>query len=270
MNHKTATTPGFEVPQSGSLNQEIGEVFESHKERLIVRGLGHKGPTMLSLQEINSPVRFCKRTSSKRLDLSKVCKQDTQTFHLIDDLNKGNAQAVSQAEFGVNDNPKVPVNEVSSQLSQKEPTVDEFGREELFDKLRELDDKPQDAQEGICNRAFEIFDEVGIDSLEPTELVSAKFAAEQFIRLNDLRRAAKLNHAINETLEQIENHPLVSQRSDAGLDEPISVEEAVKTLQRREDNLRSTSNEAFGMVNDETIEEMQRAYLKLIWDDIEW
>lgn len=145
----------------------------------------------------------------------------------------------------------------------------DIDRNEISRELQDIHEREISFQESFCENAVEIYEEAGLDTLTPEEIVNAKELAERLDHMGEQEKAGKADRLIEEYFERIEDHPLVSERQSSLLDSPINYDEARELLREKDRHLRETSLDVFGELDEDVIEDIKGAYLGLIWDDIQ-
>ena len=161
---------------------------------------------------------------------------------------------------------------VLKRLSQHllEPvSPDEVERETVEKVLESLGVHERQTQEVTCERILDIYSSLEVSELAPEEVVNVKQVAEKMERFGRDRSATEAEALIQSYFDDVEGHPLVSKREESTLDEPLTFDEAREILKERNEELQETAEEVFGDTDENIIQQMQQAYLKLIWDDIQ-
>jgi hypothetical protein len=157
---------------------------------------------------------------------------------------------------------------LSQRLKTQTPSR-EVQRGKIEKILQEVEQYESPERIELLERALSVYSDIGAESLFPKEAINLKQIAVELRDIHSKDKAEEASYLATEFLNHIEDHPLVSKRSGGTLDETLSFSEAREILREREDDLRETSMEIFEEIDEGTIREMQSAYLKLIWDNIE-
>lgn len=154
----------------------------------------------------------------------------------------------------------------ADEISPVEPS--DIGRENITQVLKTIHRRKASYQDSVCSEALEIYDRAGVDDIDPYEIINVKEIAARMEALGEEEKAEDAKQLIHEYFDDVGDHPLVSKRSSSTLEDSITFNKARRLLRDKEQHLRETSLEVFGEVDEKTIEEMKKAYLELIWDDI--
>lgn len=157
---------------------------------------------------------------------------------------------------------------ISKQL-QEPVSPEHIERETVEIALDDLEAYDKQTQEAVCDRVLDIYLDLDVAELTPEEIVNVQQAANKMEDFGREEIVTEANTLTQEFFEGLNDHPLVSKREESTLDESLTFDEARSILRNRSEDLRETAKEVFGEVDEEIIQQMQQAYLKLIWDDIE-
>lgn len=157
---------------------------------------------------------------------------------------------------------------LGERIEEPEIRPEDISRSDVFESVVNLDEHDPTTQKAVCERVLDIYTNVNIEELSPQEVLNIGKVAECMDETEAEKYVKQYEDIIDKYFKRIEEHPIISMRTGDALEEPLTFRQAKEVLENRKEKLRETSEEVFEEIDDDTIGDLQRAYLLLIWDDI--